>query len=315
MQPNTKAFYGEIDRQPPNDVLDIEGIVGAGPRGRRAPHRRQHRGHAVAASGRSSTAPTSSCTPPPSSSAATAPRSAASSSTAASFDFSANDKFPMFTEPDPSYHGLTYWPALGPGSYIIKARVQLLRDIGAGHHARSTRSCSSRASRRSACAWSVTTPTPQAVAEYLAGARPGRVGAATPGCRRRRGTSGPPATPAARATARCRRSSSTVAGRRGRSSSRRCRCTATWPTSATCAAWSSTRPSTTHSQLSEVEQVVHRRRARPGAPVGRPRDDRRHHRRPRPGLRRRQELSPPSGPTARGTYAPACAVGWFASRL
>ena len=47
------------------------------------------------------------------------------------FDFSANDKFPMFTEPDPSYHGLAYWPALGAGSYIIKARVHLLRDIGA----------------------------------------------------------------------------------------------------------------------------------------------------------------------------------------
>jgi O-acetylhomoserine (thiol)-lyase len=47
-----------------------------------------------------------------------------------SFDFSANDKFPGFTEPDPSYHGLQFWPALGAGSYIIKARVQLLRDIG-----------------------------------------------------------------------------------------------------------------------------------------------------------------------------------------
>ena len=48
-----------------------------------------------------------------------------------SFDFSRNDKFPQFTEPDPSYHGLAFWPALGAGSYIIKARVQLLRDIGA----------------------------------------------------------------------------------------------------------------------------------------------------------------------------------------
>lgn len=48
-----------------------------------------------------------------------------------SFDFSQNDKFPGFTEPDPSYHGLQFWPALGAGSYIIKARVQLLRDIGA----------------------------------------------------------------------------------------------------------------------------------------------------------------------------------------
>ncbi len=48
-----------------------------------------------------------------------------------SFDFSQNDKFPQFTDPDPSYHGLAYWPALGAGSYIVKARVQLLRDIGA----------------------------------------------------------------------------------------------------------------------------------------------------------------------------------------
>jgi O-acetylhomoserine (thiol)-lyase len=48
-----------------------------------------------------------------------------------SFDFSANDRFPQFTDPDPSYHGLAYWPALGAGSYIIKARVQLLRDLGA----------------------------------------------------------------------------------------------------------------------------------------------------------------------------------------
>ena len=47
-----------------------------------------------------------------------------------SFDFGASGRHAMFTEPDPSYHGLTYWPALGAGSYIIKARVQLLRDLG-----------------------------------------------------------------------------------------------------------------------------------------------------------------------------------------
>ena len=46
------------------------------------------------------------------------------------FDFSASGRFPNFTEPDPSYHGLAFWPALGAGSYIIKARVQLLRDLG-----------------------------------------------------------------------------------------------------------------------------------------------------------------------------------------
>lgn len=47
------------------------------------------------------------------------------------FDFGASGKHPMFTDPDPSYHGLAYWPALGAGSYALKARVQLLRDIGA----------------------------------------------------------------------------------------------------------------------------------------------------------------------------------------
>jgi len=47
-----------------------------------------------------------------------------------SFDFGANDKFPNYTEPDPSYNGIAYWPALGHGCFIIKARVQMLRDLG-----------------------------------------------------------------------------------------------------------------------------------------------------------------------------------------
>ncbi|HQV57592.1 MAG TPA: PLP-dependent transferase, partial [Ilumatobacteraceae bacterium] len=46
------------------------------------------------------------------------------------FDYAASGRFPNFTEPDPSYHGLAYYPALGGGAYIIKARVQLLRDLG-----------------------------------------------------------------------------------------------------------------------------------------------------------------------------------------
>ena len=46
------------------------------------------------------------------------------------FDYGASGRFPNFTEPDPSYHGLAFWPALGDGSFIIKARVQLLRDLG-----------------------------------------------------------------------------------------------------------------------------------------------------------------------------------------
>ena len=47
------------------------------------------------------------------------------------FDWTANDKFPGLTQPDPSYHGVVYTEAVGPLAYIIKARVQLLRDLGA----------------------------------------------------------------------------------------------------------------------------------------------------------------------------------------
>lgn len=46
------------------------------------------------------------------------------------FDWT-NGKFPELTEPDPSYHGVVYTEAVGPLAYIIKARVQMMRDIGA----------------------------------------------------------------------------------------------------------------------------------------------------------------------------------------
>ncbi len=48
-----------------------------------------------------------------------------------------NGKFPQYTEPDPSYHGLKYWetfgdfPGLGNIAFTIRARVRLLRDMGA----------------------------------------------------------------------------------------------------------------------------------------------------------------------------------------
>ena len=47
------------------------------------------------------------------------------------FDWAASGRFPDLTEPDPSYHGLRYVEAFGPLAYILKARVQLLRDLGA----------------------------------------------------------------------------------------------------------------------------------------------------------------------------------------
>ncbi|HEX9423318.1 MAG TPA: homocysteine synthase [Pyrinomonadaceae bacterium] len=46
------------------------------------------------------------------------------------FDWKASGRFPDFTEPDPSYHGVSYTEAFGPLAFIIKARVQVLRDTG-----------------------------------------------------------------------------------------------------------------------------------------------------------------------------------------
>ncbi|ABR74977.1 O-acetylhomoserine aminocarboxypropyltransferase [Actinobacillus succinogenes] len=42
-----------------------------------------------------------------------------------------NGKFPAFTRPDESYHGLIYTETFGAAAYIVKARVQLMRDLGA----------------------------------------------------------------------------------------------------------------------------------------------------------------------------------------
>ncbi|MBY0231187.1 MAG: O-acetylhomoserine aminocarboxypropyltransferase/cysteine synthase [Gemmataceae bacterium] len=47
------------------------------------------------------------------------------------FDWKKSGRFAEFTDPDPSYHGVSYTTAFGPLAYIIKARVQGLRDTGA----------------------------------------------------------------------------------------------------------------------------------------------------------------------------------------
>ena len=47
------------------------------------------------------------------------------------FDWAGSGKFPGFTEPDPSYHGVRYTETFGAAAFIVKARVQLLRDTGA----------------------------------------------------------------------------------------------------------------------------------------------------------------------------------------
>src|SRR5580658_9242711 len=50
---------------------------------------------------------------------------------AGKFDWAASGRFKEFSEPDPSYHGLSYTAAFGPLAFILKARVQGLRDTGA----------------------------------------------------------------------------------------------------------------------------------------------------------------------------------------
>ena len=50
---------------------------------------------------------------------------------AGKFDWKASGRFPDFVEPDPSYHGISYTEAFGPLAFILKARVQGLRDTGA----------------------------------------------------------------------------------------------------------------------------------------------------------------------------------------
>jgi O-acetylhomoserine (thiol)-lyase len=47
------------------------------------------------------------------------------------FDWEASGKFPSITQPNPSYHGLSFTKAAGPAAFVIKVRAILLRDTGA----------------------------------------------------------------------------------------------------------------------------------------------------------------------------------------
>ena len=126
---NTKAFFGETLANPKNDMFDIEGVSTVG---------HDHGIPLVV----DNTVPTPYLVRPIEWGADVVLHSltkfmgghgtsiAGSITDAGKFDFGASGRFPNFTEPDPSYHGLPYWPALGHGSYILKARVQLLRDLG-----------------------------------------------------------------------------------------------------------------------------------------------------------------------------------------
>jgi O-acetylhomoserine (thiol)-lyase len=129
VRPNTRAFYGETIGNPKGDILDIPGVS-------RVAH--EHHVPLIV----DNTLATPYLNQPLQYGADIVVHSATKfiggHGTAiggiivdgGSFDFGASGRHPSFTEPDPSYHGLKYWEALGPGSFIAKVRVQGLRDLG-----------------------------------------------------------------------------------------------------------------------------------------------------------------------------------------
>jgi O-acetylhomoserine (thiol)-lyase len=130
VRPNTKAFYGETISNPKNDILDIEGISAIA----------HENGIPLIVD---NTVATPYLIRPLEWGADIVVHSATKylggHGTAVAgvivdggkFDWAANAaKFPGLNTPDPSYHGLVYAEALGPIAYIIKARIQLLRDLG-----------------------------------------------------------------------------------------------------------------------------------------------------------------------------------------
>jgi O-acetylhomoserine (thiol)-lyase len=130
VRPNTKAFFGETIGNPKGDILDIEEVAAIA-HGAGVPlivdntvatpyliRPLQHGADIVVHS---------------------ATKYLGGHGTAVAgvivdggtFDWAANaERFPQFNTPDPSYHGLVYAEALGNLAFIIKARIQLLRDLG-----------------------------------------------------------------------------------------------------------------------------------------------------------------------------------------
>jgi O-acetylhomoserine (thiol)-lyase len=129
IRPNTKAFFGETLGNPKLDVFDVEGVAGVA--------------HAAGIPLiLDNTLPSPYLLRPFEFGADIVVHSATKfiggHGTSigglivdrGTFDWT-NGRFPEFTEPDPSYHGLKYVEALGNLAYLVKARVQLLRDVGA----------------------------------------------------------------------------------------------------------------------------------------------------------------------------------------
>jgi O-acetylhomoserine (thiol)-lyase len=130
VRPNTKLFYGETLGNPKNNVLDIAGVAGVA--------------HEVGVPLMvDNTVPTPYLLRPIEHGADLVVHSVTKflggHGTAiggvvvdsGNFNWGEHaERFPGLTTPDPSYHGLNYWDALGNLAYLIKIRVQLLRDLG-----------------------------------------------------------------------------------------------------------------------------------------------------------------------------------------
>ncbi|NND76115.1 MAG: bifunctional o-acetylhomoserine/o-acetylserine sulfhydrylase [Ilumatobacter sp.] len=126
---NTKCFFGEVLANPRNNVFDIEGVAGVA----------HDNGIPLMVD---NTVPTPYLIRPIEWGADIVVHSltkfcgghgtsiGGAIVDGGTFDYAASGRFPNFTEPDPSYHGLAYFPALGHGAFILKARVQMLRDLG-----------------------------------------------------------------------------------------------------------------------------------------------------------------------------------------
>ena len=130
VQPNTKAFYGETIGNPRNDILNISAVADAA---------HEAGGPLIV---HNTVASPFLCRPLEHGAdivVHSATKFIGGHGTSiggiivdgGSFDFGDAEKFPGFNEPDESYNGLTFWPSLGHGSYILKARLQWLRDTGA----------------------------------------------------------------------------------------------------------------------------------------------------------------------------------------
>ena len=127
MQPNTKAFFGETISNPQNDILDIPNVAAVAHEAGvplivdntvATPYLIQPIAHGADIVVHSATKYLGG-------------HGAAIAGVivdGGNFDWT-NGKFPGFTTPDPSYHGVVF-AELGPPAFALKARVQLLRDLG-----------------------------------------------------------------------------------------------------------------------------------------------------------------------------------------